>query len=160
MKKIISLILCSFLVFSCSSKSKDHDTAEYAYTEAMKKLKDKRYAEAAESFEKIDDDYPLSKWSIKAQVIAAYAHYKEENFVEVIRVCDDFIRLNPANSNVANHHRFFQKIRRPLHIFYLIIFSWPQYRHILPYHDLCSWTNKKKPKNYIELKKLFFSFSN
>ena len=100
MKKLLVLILCQFLIFSCSSNNKE-ESAEQAYTEAMKKLKQKRYSEAAEGFEKIDDDYPLSKWSIKAQVIAAYAYYKDEKYDETIKAAEDFIRLNPANSDVA-----------------------------------------------------------
>jgi len=99
MKKLLVLIFCQFLIFSCAGK-KAEDSAEYAYVEAMKKLKQKRYSEAAESFKKIDDDYPLSKWSIKAQVIAAYCHYKDEKYDETIATAEDFIRLNPANSDV------------------------------------------------------------
>ena len=100
MKKLLVLVFCQFLIFSCAGKKKE-DSAEYAYTEAMNKLKQKRYSEAAESFEKIDDDYPLSRWSIKAQVIAAYCYYKDEKYDETIKVVEDFIRLNPANSDIA-----------------------------------------------------------
>lgn len=100
MKKLLILILCQFLIFSCSGNKKE-ESAELAYTEAMKKLKQKRYSEAAEAFEKIDDDYPLSKWSVKASVIAAYAYYKDEKYDETIKTVEDFIRINPANSDVA-----------------------------------------------------------
>lgn len=88
------------LTFSCASK-KEEDSAEYSYIKAMELIKQKRYAEAAEAFEKIDDDFPLSKWAIKGQTISAYAFYKEEKYDDVIRVVDNFIRLNPNNDYVA-----------------------------------------------------------
>jgi outer membrane protein assembly factor BamD len=100
MKNYLPLILCLIFTFSCA-KEKQISSAENSYIEAMKKLKDKDYTAAAEGFEKINDEFPLSKWGVKAQTMAAYSFYKEEKYSDVIRIAEDFNRNNPSNPDVA-----------------------------------------------------------
>ncbi len=102
MKNIYKFLLIIFVttIFSCSKKEKD-PTAESSYVKAAQLLKDKNYNEAAKEFEKIEDDFPFSKWAAKAQTMAAYAYYKDEEYAEVVRVVDDFIRINPNHDSVA-----------------------------------------------------------
>ncbi len=99
MKNFLAIFL-SLAIISCSSKDKQPKTAISAYKDAMEILKDKSYIEAAEKFEEIYDDYPLSKWSIKAQTIAAYAYYKEKRYEDVIRVSQTFVELNPSSKYI------------------------------------------------------------
>lgn len=101
-KKILVFNLILFLSFSCSTKKeKPEPSAEKAYLEAMKLLKSKSFFESAEAFEKIDDDFPFSKWALKAKTIAVYAYYKNEDYEKLNEVANDFIRLNPANDYVS-----------------------------------------------------------
>ena len=104
MKKILtSLFLISLVagsLISCSHKKDEQASAEISYTKAMKLIKNKNYVEAAEAFTKIDDEFPFSKWAVKAQPLAVYAYYKEENYVKLLQVIDDFLRLNPASEYV------------------------------------------------------------
>ena len=99
-KIILIACVCLEFVFSCA-KEKEVNSAEHSYTEAVKALKDHDYLGAAESFEEINNEYPLSKWGIKAQAMAAYSFYKEEKYSDVIRISDNFNRSNPSNPNVA-----------------------------------------------------------
>ncbi len=99
MKKVLFLILLSSLLFSCSKKE-EKTNAEIAYINAMKLLKEKSYTQAADDFEKIDDEYPFSKWAIKAQAIAVYARYKDEDYIKLLQNADDFLRLNPSSEYV------------------------------------------------------------
>ncbi len=96
----LTILSISLLLFSCAKKKEEKENAEIAYTKAMKQLKDKNYTTAAEAFSKIDDDYPFSKWAIKAQTMAVYAYYKDEDHTKLVSTVDDFIRLNPANEAV------------------------------------------------------------
>lgn len=100
MKKFLLLFTIAIVLFSCSKKEKEKNNAEIAYTKAMEQLKKKNYSSAAEAFTKIDDDYPFSKWATKAQTMAVYAYYKEEEYPKIVSVVDDFIRLNPNNESV------------------------------------------------------------
>lgn len=87
------------MAISCSQKE-EKTNAELTYIEAHKLLKKKDYAEAATEFEKIDDEYPFSKWAAKGQAMAVYARYKNEDYAKLVTVVDDFIRLNPASDLV------------------------------------------------------------
>lgn len=92
------IILLTFsLLFSCAGKKKEEDTAELLYVEAMKLLKDKNYLDAGKEFEKIDDDFPFSKWAIKGQVMATYAYFKERDYDKVVQLSEDFSRLNATS---------------------------------------------------------------
>ncbi len=107
MKKIVINIVTGCILFAflglssgCSKKENAKTSAESSYLRSMQMLKDRDYLEAAKSFEKIDDDFPFSKWSIKAQVMSAYSYYKEKEYVDAARVVDDFILLNPKDQNM------------------------------------------------------------
>lgn len=100
MKKIIFLPLIFVALFSCSKKENEKTNAETAYLEAAKLLKKKDYSEAATEFEKIDDEYPFSRWAVKAQTMAVYARYKREEYAKVASNVEDFVRLNPSSEYV------------------------------------------------------------
>lgn len=99
MKKLLLLLLLSTLLLSCSKKD-EKTNAEVSYVKAMKLLKNKSYSEAASDFEKIDDEFPFSKWAIKGQTMAVYARYKDEDYAKLLTVVDDFLRLNPSSEYV------------------------------------------------------------
>jgi outer membrane protein assembly factor BamD len=99
MKHVLCLALAFLLLVSCAKKDEKND-AEISYTKAMKLLNKKNYSEAAAEFEKIDDDFPFSKWAIKGQTMAVYARYKEEDYTKLLTVADDFLRLNPNSEYV------------------------------------------------------------
>jgi len=101
-KKFLPFLIL-FLVFSCAKtkeKKEEIINAESEYLKAYKLLKEKDYHQAAEVFEKIDDEYPFSKWASKAQVMAVYAYYKDEDSTKLIQIIDDFIKLNPSSEYV------------------------------------------------------------
>lgn len=89
-----------FLLLSCAKKKDEIKNAASEYVKVYKILEDGRYSEAAEKFEAIYDDYPLSKWAEKAQAIASYAYYKEERYEDVIRVVETFVSLNPSSEYI------------------------------------------------------------
>lgn len=94
-----TFIFLIMAIFSCSHDDKNPN-AETAYTKAFKLLKNKDYSEAGKAFEKIDDDFPFSKWSVKAQTMAVFAFYKNDDYADVVRVVDDFIRINPTSEYI------------------------------------------------------------
>ncbi len=66
----------------------------------MKLLEKKNYSEAADIFEKIDDEFPFSKWAVKGQAMAIYARYKDDDYTKLLANADDFLRLNPSSDYV------------------------------------------------------------
>ena len=57
----------------------------------MKLLKIKIILKPQKEFDNIDDEYPFSSWAPKAQIMAIYANYKNEEFDLVISSISDFI---------------------------------------------------------------------
>jgi outer membrane protein assembly factor BamD len=100
MKKLLYVILLSSLIFSCSKKKEEKTSAEISYLKAAKLLNERGFSEAADIFEKIDDEFPFSKWALKAQTMAVYARYKDEDYTKLLQVVDDFLRLNPSSEYV------------------------------------------------------------
>lgn len=102
MKTILKTItiLSLFFALSCADK-KETSSAESDYLKAHKKLQNKDYTGAAEDFKKISDEFPLSKWGIKAQTIAAYAFYQDDDLGEVITTADEFVKNHPSNPDVS-----------------------------------------------------------
>lgn len=95
-KKLITLLFIGIFTFSCASKdTKKQPSAESDYLKAYKALERKNYIEAGDLFEKIDDDFPFSKWGPKAKTMAVYARYKNEEYDKLTQIVDDFIKLNP-----------------------------------------------------------------
>lgn len=94
--KPIIVTLLIFLLGSCA-KNKQKNSVEYQYIKAFKNLESKYYVDAAEGFEKLIEDYPFSKWSIKGQVMAIYAYYKDENYIKMVSNIDNFVSMNPAS---------------------------------------------------------------
>jgi outer membrane protein assembly factor BamD len=99
LRKLIPLILLiSITLFSCAKKKEEEKSnAELEYTKAYKALQEKDYNKAAEDFEKIDDNYPFSKWATKAKTMAVYARYKNSELDKVLSIIDDYITLNPTS---------------------------------------------------------------
>ncbi len=101
MKTTLKFVTILLLVLTCScSGKKENPSAELDYVNATKKLKEKAYLSAAEDFKKIADEYPLSRWGLKAQTMAAYSYYKEEKLDEVITTAEEFIKNNPSSEYV------------------------------------------------------------
>ncbi len=99
-KKILILIFI-FSSISCSGKKTEKESAELAYTKAFKSLKEKTYSQAADEFEKIDSDFPFSKWAKKGQIMAIYARYKDQDHGKLTQIAEDFLRMNPNSEFIS-----------------------------------------------------------
>ncbi len=91
---IFLILILGFSLFSCK-KVEPENSAQYLYYKAFEMLKDKDYMMAGEAFEKIDEEFPLSKWAIKGKVMAIYCNYKLNEYDKIIQITDDFIRAVP-----------------------------------------------------------------
>lgn len=119
----LSSFLCILLLVSCShrdpevkeakervdinAKNKgeevkpDEVTAEKIYNDAMDKLEAGRYEPAVQLFEQVEREFPYARWAVKAQLMAAYASYKDEEYDSALLALDRFIQLHPGNESVS-----------------------------------------------------------
>ena len=101
MKKIL-LIGC-LLLAACTNQSQmtEEMTPEEIYLSAHKAFQETDYEKAAEEFDKIEQQYPYSKWAERAQIMMAYAQYKQNEYTDAIMTLDRFLQLHPGNKNVS-----------------------------------------------------------
>ncbi|MDA0220354.1 MAG: outer membrane protein assembly factor BamD [Proteobacteria bacterium] len=74
---------------------------EDIYNNALNLLEAGNYSEAAKEFDEVERQHPYSQWATRAQVMAAFAYYRNNNYDEAILTADRFIQLHPGNSDAA-----------------------------------------------------------
>lgn len=107
--KLLAILLGSTLLFACAGdkaekkaqeeKEAAEPVAEDLYNTAAGLLDEKRYKPAAEAFEKVERETPYSPWAVRAQVMAAYAYYKNGKYDDAILSVNRFLELHPGNEN-------------------------------------------------------------
>lgn len=97
-----AVAISALFLASCSSKPEETDqTAEVIYLEAHENLENTAYKKAAEGFEKVELEYPYSKWATKAKIMGAYAHYRNQEYDDALMSLDRFIKFHPGNQDIA-----------------------------------------------------------
>lgn len=96
-------------VIGCSSsdkgdvlegETKEARPVEVLYNEAADALDAEQYRKASTLFEDVERQYPYSKWATKAQLMSAFAAYKNDSYDEAILAIDRFIELHPGNEDI------------------------------------------------------------
>jgi outer membrane protein assembly factor BamD len=70
------------------------------YNQAMDDLEAGDDRKAAKLFDEVERQHPYSSWATKAQLMAAYAHYRANEYDEAVSALDRYIELHPANPDV------------------------------------------------------------
>lgn len=73
---------------------------ETMYNKAADLMDKENYVAAAKAFEDVDRQYPYSQWATKAEMMAAYAYYKNMNYDDAISSLDRYVELHPGNKDV------------------------------------------------------------
>jgi len=98
-------IFSLFVLVGCSSNDKDDDAmvddkpVELLYNDAADALDAKEYQKAARLFNEVERQHPYSQWATKAQLMAAFAAYENEDYIESILSIERYIRLHPGNKD-------------------------------------------------------------
>jgi outer membrane protein assembly factor BamD len=101
-KGIIVFHLALFLIFlllflnSCAKNQVGKTTTPaQEYQKGLDLLAKKSYEEAAEVFEKIEDNFPFSAIAIKSHLVAVYCYYQIQEYAKVINIAESFIPTHP-----------------------------------------------------------------
>jgi outer membrane protein assembly factor BamD len=102
----IATAVMVLLLASCAEKDKEKDklsevNVDQLYNEGLKSLEGGLYKTATEAFEKIEQDQPYSEWAAKAQIMEAYALFRNEKYDDAITVLERFVKLHPGNKDIA-----------------------------------------------------------
>jgi outer membrane protein assembly factor BamD len=100
----IVCLAAAFLGACGSDKAKDEyveGSVDELYNKAMDELLAERYKQAAKLFDEVDRQHPYSVWSTRAQIMSAYANYKNDKFDDAIIGLDRFIQLHPNDRDIT-----------------------------------------------------------
>lgn len=107
MKNFLILSLVLFLT-ACGSDGADslkedfepERPVEELYNEAAEELASNNYERAYRLFNEVERQHPYSQWATKAQLMAAYAAYEGEDYIESVLAIERFMRLHPGNADI------------------------------------------------------------
>lgn len=88
----------------CSSKDEEEyveRSVEELYNRGMDLVNEGSYKTASKAFDEVERQHPYSVWATKAQLMAAYALYENNNYDDAINALDRFIQLHPSNRDVG-----------------------------------------------------------
>jgi outer membrane protein assembly factor BamD len=99
----LAAVLGVVLLAACAGTEEDEYVerpVESLYNEAMDALEVKDYRAAGALFDEVERQHPYSSWATKAQLMAAYAYYQNNDYDDAIVALDRFIQLHPSNRDV------------------------------------------------------------
>jgi len=98
MKNIYLIIILSlFLSSGCTWHAPKEKSAIELTAIGMKAFEKKKYLKAINSFEKLRDWYPFSKYAILAELKIADSHFYLKEYDEAVLAYNEFEKLHPRN---------------------------------------------------------------
>ena len=74
------------------------------YRRAASALDNEKYKKAEKLFQKVERQFPYSKWATQAQLMAAYSAYRDLRYDEAIQGLERFIELHPGSDEIVYAH--------------------------------------------------------
>ncbi len=101
---LLALIILLFLVSGCSWFKSPKDELEIPpkalIEEGLKQLKAERYESAIQTFQKLKDRHPYSRYAVLAELKLADARYLRKDYIEAIEAYKNFEMLHPKNEAI------------------------------------------------------------
>jgi len=98
------MVISSFALAGCASDTErvqeEGAPVEELYSKAAAALDEKNYNQATMLFEEVERQHPYSQWATRAELMAAFASYKDLRYDEAILALDRFIELHPGNKDI------------------------------------------------------------
>ncbi len=100
------ILAAAFLVAAlaaCSSSDKPYveRPPEVLYNLALDAMEEGEYEDAAANFDEVERQHPYSVWATKAQLMAAFANYQDNEYDKAVAAAERFIALHPGHRDVA-----------------------------------------------------------
>ena len=97
------LLVASVMLAGCASPDMPEQVerpANQLYDEALSLVLDGNAEKAAPQFEEVERQHPYSDLAVRAQIMAAWSFYQDNNYPRAIASLERFIELNPADNMV------------------------------------------------------------
>lgn len=100
------LCLLSLLALpGCASKkdtlAEPPEAVEKMYNKAAAKLDAAEYQDAVKGFDAVEQNYPYSQWATRAQLMSAFASYKDLRYDDALLSLERFLELHPGDESSA-----------------------------------------------------------
>ncbi len=105
--RILLLLPPLVALAACSSSRKDTYIARdvnVLYNLGYQNLERKRWQVAAAAFDEVERQHPYSIWARRAQLMSAYAHYRNKKYDDAILAAQRFLSLHPGNRLASYAH--------------------------------------------------------
>jgi outer membrane protein assembly factor BamD len=96
---LVGLVACSST--EKESKAYTEGSVGKLYNKAMDQLLAQRYSQSARLFDEVDRQHPYSRWAERAQLMAAYAKYRNKKYDDAVIAIDRYIQLHPNGRGIA-----------------------------------------------------------
>lgn len=95
-------VLLSLGLAACSTPEKKEEIrpVEELYSEAEKAMGEENYKEATRLYDEVERQHPYSDQATQAQLMSAYASYKDQRYDEAVIALGDFIELHPGSEKI------------------------------------------------------------
>ncbi len=100
-KFLLFLIPICVLISSCSSATKDTNTAEAGFQAGEEYEKDELYEEALQKFTEVKNKFPYSRFAVEAELRIADVHFKRETWIDAQNAYQLFKDLHPKHPRIA-----------------------------------------------------------
>jgi outer membrane protein assembly factor BamD len=123
-RPVLPLALVAALAACSSSKENKPNYVEGSvdklYNKAMDQLLAQSYKESAKLFDEVDRQHPYSTWATRAQLMSAYAKYRDKKYDDAVIALDRYIQLHPNGRDIAyayylkgqSHYEQIKDVRR------------------------------------------------
>lgn len=99
------LSVCFVLLLAACAGGKAEDAVETAsadalYEKANAAMEKENYVDATKYFEEVERQHPYSQFSMRAQLMGAYASYLDQRYDDAVIALDRYIQLHPGAEDV------------------------------------------------------------
>lgn len=100
--KVTGIIVCLVLLTGCAwwGAKDELVTPEALYNKGYSDYQDGDYKDAIESFQRLKEEYPLSKYALTAELGIADSYFSDEDWISAEVAYRDFIDFHPTNENL------------------------------------------------------------
>lgn len=102
--RFATLVMCIILAIlsGCASREEKRKglTEQEVYESAQKHLNNSSWQAAIQTLQLLEENFPFGTYGEQAQLELIYAHYRAQDYEDVIANADRFIRLHPQHRDV------------------------------------------------------------
>lgn len=103
--RFAALFFVVAIIASCSTSNVKEEeqvnrSADILYNQAAALIDQGKFKEATEKFNEVERQHPYSQWATRAQLMAAYGYYKEQDYDQAILTAERFIKLHPGHKDI------------------------------------------------------------